>query len=152
VPYHRSAADNGFVTTLAQRRRNLKDIKSIDTSERKYAERQAVNSIVQGSASDVMKFAMLEIERELNGRYQQLPEFEQSLAGVRVPTLILQVHDELIFDVPRQFINAGDESATGVDFVGLLRECMERRTRDVFSISVPLVVKVKTGLSWGQIE
>ncbi len=81
------ARKNGYVTTLMGRRRYLRDIHSKSSLERSNAERIAINTPIQGSAADLVKVAMININRELKA---------QKLAS----KMILQVHDELVFDVP----------------------------------------------------
>jgi DNA polymerase I-like protein with 3'-5' exonuclease and polymerase domains len=151
----RSALKNGYVCTIAGRRRYLPDITSKDAAKRKYAERQAVNSVVQGSASDIIKSAMLEVQKAL----LQSPALAATPSRTHLqPTLILQVHDELIYDVPTEFMSSGAPASTssspeqgGFDFVQLLQECMDSRVRAKFDVKIPLLVKVKTGTSWGNI-
>lgn len=111
------------------RRRYLPGIHSSDSSKRSQAERQAVNSIIQGSASDIIKFAMLDVERQID---------QLSLSpGVRA---VMQIHDELIFEV---------ESCLQHDFVAILRKCMESHVQRALSITVPLVTNVHIGETWG---
>jgi DNA polymerase I len=125
----RTALQTGYVTTILGRRRFLPDIHSSESSKRSQAERQAVNSIIQGSASDVIKYAMLDVEREID---------RLSLStGVRA---VMQIHDELIYEV---------ESGREHDFVPILRRCMETHVQRALSITVPLVTKVQIGETWG---
>lgn len=116
------ARRNGYVETLMHRRRYLPDISSHNAVVRSYAERNAVNAPIQGSAADIIKVAMINIDRRLR---------EEGLKT----KMILQVHDELIFDVPT------DELATVTDIV---RHEMEHAYR----LTVPLRIDIGTGTSW----
>jgi DNA polymerase-1 len=117
-----AARERGFVSTLLGRRRYLPDLRSRNRVLRQAAERMAVNSVIQGTAADLIKKAMVEVQTALDRR-----------AGLT--RMILQVHDELVFEAPRPEAEAS---------AALARECMER----VFSLRVPLVVEVGTGGNW----
>lgn len=116
------ARETGYAETLMGRRRYLPDIASANTNVRAFAERNAVNAPIQGSAADIIKVAMLRIQRLI----------EEEGWGTR---MIMQVHDELVFDVPR------GEVAT---VVPAIRRAMEGAA----ALSVPLEVDVKTGEDW----
>lgn len=120
------ARDKGYVTTLLNRRRYLPDILSRNFHLRSFAERMAMNTPVQGSAADIIKLAMLKVQeilaREENGSY-----------------MILQVHDELIFDVP-------------VDVVSSLAETVNKVMSSVYPLAVPLKVDLQTGPNWYELE
>ena len=114
--------DTGEARTLFGRVRKLPELKSPNANIRSFGERAAMNTPVQGTAADIIKMAMVRVHQALReGGYRS--------------RLILQVHDELILECPR-------EEAENVAV--LLRECME----NVISLSVPLVAQVKTGQSW----
>ena len=85
------ARENGYVCTLMGRRRYLRDINSANATVRGFAERNAINAPIQGSAADMIKIAMINIHRELKA---------QNLDA----RMTMQVHDELVFDVPRNEI------------------------------------------------
>jgi len=114
---------DGFVTTLLGRRRLLPDLKSPHPAMRAAAERIAINAPLQGSAADLIKLAMVHIAQRIDE--QRLPA-----------QLLLQVHDELIFEVDP---TANDE----------MREEVRRAMEDAMTLRVPLVVDFKTGPSWG---
>ncbi|XP_054286731.1 DNA polymerase theta-like [Macrosteles quadrilineatus] len=114
------------VTTLLGRRRYLPDINSANKALRAQAERQAVNTTIQGSAADIAKTAMLRVRQAARD------------CGL-VARLIIHLHDELIYEVAQPDVN---------DFVRVLRKGME----GAVTLSVPLPVKVKKGHSWGQLE
>ena len=118
----KKAQKNGFVLTLMNRRRYLPEINSGNMSIRQLAERQAINTPVQGSAADLMKLAMINIQEELE---------KKSLAS----KMIITVHDELVFDVPEKEKEA---------MTGLIRSFMENPV----SLSVPIRVTIKTGENW----
>ena len=116
------ARKNGYVETLLGRKRRIPEIQSEDARTRAGAENAAVNTPVQGSAADIIKRAMLEVERRLN---------EAPLAG----RMLLQVHDELLFEVPTSELEATSE---------LIRDCME----NAIPLRVPLQVDLGSGASW----
>ncbi len=122
-----TAKKQGYVTTLLNRRRYLPDLKSRNYHLRNFAQRAAMNTPVQGSAADLIKIAMLNIYQLLN-----TPKW----AGTK---LILQVHDELIFDVPKKFLP---------DFAFLVREVMT----GVYPLQVPLQVDLAIGSNWYALE
>jgi DNA polymerase I len=113
------ARDNGFVETLSGRRRYIPDIHSANPNIRGFAERTAVNMPIQGTAADLIKIAMIRIDKELASRS----------SGTR---MLMQVHDELVFEVPEGEAN---------DIPDLVKSVMEQ----AMELKVPL--KVDTGLS-----
>ena len=116
------ARDNGFVETILGRRRYLKDINSQNSIVRGAAERNAINAPIQGSAADIIKIAMINIQNKLsNGNYKS--------------KMLLQVHDELVFDVFKPELN---------DIINLTRNEMEQ----AYKINVPLTVDINYGLNW----
>jgi DNA polymerase-1 len=116
------AKEQGFVTTLLGRRRHLPDLSSRNRVLRQAAERMAVNTVIQGTAADLIKKAMLAVQAAL----------ELQGSGAK---LLLQVHDELVLDVPSKEVEAVSE---------LLRTQME----GVLSLGVPLQVDVGVGGNW----
>jgi len=117
-----SARESGEVRTLFGRRRPVPEIRSRLPRERAQGERVAVNSVVQGSAADVIKKAMIDVQDSIEAR------------GSRA-RLILQIHDELLLEVPAAELEAE---------AGHLRERME----GVIALDVPLVVSVSSGNDW----
>ena len=116
------AHENGFVETLLGRRRYLRDINSRNTTIRNAAERNAINMPIQGTAADMIKIAMINLHREL----------AESDANAR---MLLQVHDELVLEVPRK----------EVETVGaIVRRCM----CEALPMDVPIVVDIGTGSNW----
>jgi len=116
------ARRDGYVCTLLNRRRYLPDINAANATVRQFAERMAVNAPIQGTAADLIKMAMIRIEKRLTA---------QRLTAV----MIMQVHDELVLEVPEKEM----ETVTA-----LLREEME----NVMELRVPLQVAVHCGLNW----
>lgn len=116
------ARDNGYVTTVLGRRRYLKDINSQNAVVRGAAERNAVNAPIQGSAADIIKLAMIAIQSKL--------ESENWKAK-----MLLQVHDELVFDVPKEEVEA-------------LQKMVKNEMENAFSLDVPLVVDMGIGTNW----
>ena len=116
------ARDTGFVTTILGRRRYLPEINNKNSSLRSFAERQAVNSPIQGSAADLIKLAMVNIHQVLS---------QMKLKA----KLIMQIHDELVFEVPEAEFDAVS---------GLVRDKME----NVHKLDVPVKVNIKKGKNW----
>ena len=116
------ARANGFVETLMNRRRNIPDINSKNFNLRGFAERTAINTPIQGSAADIIKKAMLDVHAAL----------EASPLKAR---LLLQVHDELIFEAPDEELDA---------LKALVKQAMEQTVE----LSVPLRVDGDAGHSW----
>lgn len=112
----------GYVTTLMGRRRYLPDLNSSRAPVRRFAERTAMNTPIQGTAADIIKLAMVRIAKELSkGRFKTM--------------MILQVHDELVFESP-------DEEV--LEIARMVKRIME----NVVPLAVPLKVDVKAGPNW----
>jgi DNA polymerase-1 len=114
-------------TTLLGRRRPLPEIRSTRAQDRSYAERIARNTPIQGSAADLLKLAMIRIDRAIDGGASPTPD----------AALLLTVHDELVFELPE---------AAAEEFKRWVKEEMEA----VYKLAVPLVVDVGSGPTWGQ--
>ncbi len=114
----------GYVTTLLGRRRYLPELTASHGGVRQAAERMAVNAPIQGTAADIIKRAMIDIQRYLDAH------------GFRAK-MVLQVHDELVFEVP-------DEE------VAALAPVVKRLMEGAYPLAVPLEVEVKTGRHWGE--
>jgi DNA polymerase-1 len=119
-----TAKTNGYVTTLFGRRRFIPELASSVAAVRNFGERMAVNTPIQGTAADLIKLAMINIQRRLTREHMR-------------SKMILQVHDELVFEVPDQEIAAMKE---------LVREEME----GVLTLAVPVKVDVGTGKNWDE--
>ena len=115
------AREQGYVETILGRRRYLKDINSRNHVVRGHAERNAVNAPIQGSAADIIKIAMINLQKKLKENYKT--------------RMLLQVHDELVFDVPK------DELET---VKPLIKETMENAVK----MNVPLEVEIGVGANW----
>jgi DNA polymerase-1 len=120
------AREQGWVTTLMGRRRQTPQINSSNRIVRQEAERSAINTPLQGTAADIIKAAMLQVESAMQGA---------KLSG----TMLLQIHDELLFEVDR---------AELADTVRLVRRVME----GVVRLKVPLTVDLRVGESWGEMN
>jgi DNA polymerase-1 len=118
------ARTNGYTQTIMGRRRYLPDLTSDNRQRREMAERMALNAPIQGSAADIIKVAMLATRREI------------ATAGLR-SRMLLQVHDELLFEVA-----AGE--------LGQLREIAATAMGNAFGLSIPLEVSMGTGRSWAE--
>lgn len=116
------AKEKGYVETILKRRRYLRDINSANMTVRGFAERNAINAPIQGSAADLIKIAMIAIQQEIE---------QQGLSG----KMIMQVHDELVFDVPKQEIEA---------FKSIILDKMT----NAIKTTVPLVVEIGEGKNW----
>jgi DNA polymerase-1 len=115
------AREKGFVETIMGRRRFLPDIHSSNAVVRGFAERNAINAPIQGSAADIIKLAMVNLQRQLRNGFKS--------------TLILQVHDELILDVSN-------------DELGQIRQIVKTEMENVMRLKVPLIVDIGTGMNW----
>lgn len=120
------AREKGYAVTLLKRRRYLPDLHSRNYNIRQFAERTAINTPIQGSAADIIKVAMVNIQRELEDR------------GLK-SRMLLQVHDELIFEVPREEIPT---------MIQIVRDKMEHAVK----LTVPLTVDIKIGENWYSVE
>ncbi|MPM34954.1 DNA polymerase I [bioreactor metagenome] len=120
------AKESGFVTTLFQRRRYLPELSSKNYNLRSFGERAALNTPIQGSAADLIKIAMIQLQQEIEKR---------NLKG----RILLQVHDELVCETPRE-----EEEL----FKVLMKETMEQ----AIQLSVPIVVEVYSGDNWYELQ
>ncbi|MHB1125715.1 MAG: DNA polymerase I [Bacillota bacterium] len=116
------ARGQGYVCTLLNRRRYLPDLFSPNFNVRNFGERTAINTPIQGSAADIIKLAMILVDKELGKRKLE-------------SRMILQVHDELIFEVPPGELG---------EVAALVKGCMEEAAH----LDVPLAVDLKTGPNW----
>ena len=116
------AQDLGYVETILNRKRHLKDINSANFVVKAHAERNAVNAPIQGSAADVIKLAMIKIDQKLT---------EQNLKT----KMLLQVHDELLFEAP-------------IDEVETAKILIKTEMENAFETKVPLLVEVGVGDNW----
>jgi DNA polymerase-1 len=117
------AREHGFVKTLFGRRCFVPEIASKQPARRAYAERQAINAPIQGSAADIMKRAMRNVDRVLKAEHPDV-------------RMLLQVHDELVFEVPETVVEPAR---------ALIKAVMEGAAE----LDVPLVVDVGAGANWG---
>ena len=116
------ARDHGYVQTVLGRRRYLKDINSRNAVVRGAAERNAVNAPIQGSAADIIKIAMINIHKKLQeGNYKT--------------KMLLQVHDELVFDVYKPELDA-------------IKTLVKTEMESAYKLSVPLDVDLDIGDNW----
>ncbi|HZU05844.1 MAG TPA: DNA polymerase I [Chloroflexota bacterium] len=120
----REGRQRGYVTTLLGRRRYLPELNATHAGIRQAAERMAVNAPIQGSAADIIKKAMIDIQRYLDAHRLRAK-------------MVLQVHDELVFEVP-------DEE------IAVLAPVVKRLMEEAYPLAVPLQVEVKTGRNWGE--
>ena len=119
------ARRRGWVTTLLGRRRHFPQIRSSNRLARQEAERSAVNTPLQGTAADIIKKAMLEVEAALK---------EAHLSA----RMLLQLHDELLLEVPKKELH---------DTARVVCQAMEK----VVSLKIPLIVDLRAGLNWGEL-
>ncbi len=118
------AKDNGYVETLFGRRRYLPEINSNTPMIRKAAERMAINTPIQGTGADMIKLAMIEVQELIQDKYNN-----------KEIKMIVQVHDELIFEVKKDLVKKT---------TGQIREIMEK----IIKLKVPVVVDAKLGDNW----
>jgi DNA polymerase-1 len=119
-----SARELGYVSTLLGRRRYIPDIRSTNQAVRANAERQAINMPIQGTSADMIKRAMVDIDRTIR---------EHSLSG----RMVLQVHDELVFEVPKREVEN-------------MRVLVEERMKGALPLAVPVEVEIGVGGNWGE--
>lgn len=116
------AKENGYVETILKRRRYLRDINSANMTVRGFAERNAINAPIQGSAADLIKIAMINIQADIE---------EKGLEG----KMIMQVHDELVFDVPKSE-------------VAIFKEIIANRMKSAIPMGVPIEIEIGEGNNW----
>ncbi|HEX9107053.1 MAG TPA: DNA polymerase I [Longimicrobiales bacterium] len=116
------ARKHGYIETISGRRRYIPELKAKNFSIRQFGERVATNAPVQGSAADVIKLAMIDIQRELQRR------------GART-RMLLQVHDELLFEIPREEVEE-------------MKPLVKERMEGAFRLEVPLEVSAGIGENW----
>ena len=116
------ARENGFVETIMGRRRYLRDINSANQTVRGFAERNAINAPIQGSAADMIKIAMINIHKEMKAQNLQ-------------STMTMQVHDELVFDVVRSEKEA-------------MKAIIQDKMANAIKLTVPIVVEIGEGDNW----
>lgn len=116
------AKENGYVETMLGRRRYLRDINAGNSVVRNFAERNAINAPIQGSSADMIKIAMIEIDKEMTARNMQ-------------SKMILQVHDELVFDALKEELDT-------------LQEIVKDKMLNALPLSIPIEVNLNTGNNW----
>ncbi len=121
-----SAEKSGYVSTILGRERAVPEIASSNKMEKSGAERIVVNTVIQGSAADIMKLAMLRVVQAMQ---------QEKLSS----KLLLQVHDELIFEVPKSELTA-------------MQLLVKREMESAYELTVPLRVSMEIGDSWGQMH
>ena len=119
----RNAQELGYAETLIGRRRYIPELRSSDRSARGFAERAAINTPIQGSAADVINTAMININKEIRNNYKS--------------KMILQVHDELLFEVHEDEIKA-------------FTEFIKTKMEGAWKLKVPLIVDINIGNSWAE--
>ena len=117
-----SAREKGYATTILGRRRTLRDINSRNATARQSAERDAMNTPIQGSAADLIKVAMVRVDRALKAEHLRTK-------------MVLQIHDELVFDTP-------------LDEVERVKEIVRREMTGAIDFGVPLDVGIGVGRNW----
>jgi DNA polymerase-1 len=136
----------GYVTTILGRRRAIQGVRDITLTkpgdpaarQRTLPERTAINTVIQGSAADLMKLAMLHIHRRLRAEPSPLVG-EGRVRGPLQSKMLLQIHDELIFEVPP-------------DELDEMKQLVRDEMAGVMPLAVPLRVDLKTGRNWAQCE
>ena len=117
-----NAREHGYVETMMGRRRYLRDINSANANVRGFAERNAINAPIQGTAADMIKIAMINIYKDLKD-------------GGFKTKMTLQVHDELVFDVPKEEVDA-------------VKPIIAHRMKSAIPMTVPIEVEMGTGDNW----
>ena len=143
------AYNDGYVKTISGRRRYLPDIRSSEFHARSAACRQAVNTIIQGSAADILKLAMILIDDSFKSL------LKNGYSNDSIPSLLLQVHDELIYEVHIPDIDSMTMPEIMVKcepYINIIKNCMEKRVRENWKIPVPLIANITCGLNWGEMN
>jgi len=122
----REAQEQGYVETLSGRRRHIPELRASNARIRAAGERMAVNYPIQGSGAEIIKKAMIDIEKEIEKRDLKVK-------------MTLQIHDELLFEVPENELKIA---------ASMIKEKMEKAV----ILSVPIVVDLKVGKNWGEME
>jgi DNA polymerase-1 len=122
----KQAREAGYVQTLLGRRRSIPEINSSNRQVREAAERMAINMPVQGTSADIIKVAMINLDREMDKRRLK-------------SKMLLQVHDELVFEVPEGELE-------------LMCQLVPQAMSTALKLNVPLKVDIKTGNNWGGME
>lgn len=122
----KKAQECGFVTTILGRKRYIPEINNKNQTIRQFAQRQAVNTPIQGTASDLIKLAMIQIHNQIKKKNLNTK-------------MVLQIHDELVFDVPNKELNG---------FIPIVKDRME----NVLRLDVPIKVVIKKGKNWLELE
>ena len=122
----KQARDNGYVQTILGRRRFIPEINSSNRQVREAAERMAINMPVQGTSADIIKAAMIHLDREIEKKRSK-------------SKMLLQVHDELVLEVP-------DEE------MGTMKKLVPQVMSSALQLTVPLKVDIKLGQNWGEMS
>jgi DNA polymerase-1 len=122
----------GFVTNIFGRRIHLRGINDKNFSVRAFQERAAINAPIQGSASEIMRLAMIRLDKKLSEN------------KISKPKMLLQIHDELIFEVPKK----DEKLMTKI----IKNEMTSVAQSDFHSFSTPLTVDVNVGDNWGMLH
>lgn len=125
----KSAQEKNYTETMLGRKRMILEINSSEIMKKKSAERIAINSPIQGSAADIIKLAMIKI-------FEKIPEIKSANSDIK---MLLQVHDELIFEVQEDKINY---------YYPQIKKIME----EAIKLGVPLIAEAYQGKNWGQME
>jgi DNA polymerase-1 len=118
------AKEKGYVTTMLNRKRNIPELMSANGATRNFGERMAVNTPIQGSAADLIKMAMINIDKRLD---------KERLKSM----MILQVHDELVFETPESELE-------------IIKELVKKEMENVMPMSVPIKVDIGIGRNWSE--
>ncbi len=119
------AAKDGYVKTLYGRKRPVPQLNSANSAMKKFGERISINTIIQGTAAEIIKIAMINLYSSIQNK-----EIDAKM--------ILQIHDEILFEVKNEYVS---------DFINIIRKDMTEN----FSLNVPLKVNINYGKSWGEI-
>lgn len=125
----KQAHSQGYVSTLFGRRTHVRDINAKNPNLRAFSERAAINAPIQGTAADIIKRAMIRMPDALKG------------AGLDAVQMLLQVHDELIFEAPADLVEKA---------IPIIKSVMETATQPVLTLAVPLVAETGVGDNWDE--
>ncbi len=131
--------EKGYVETIWGRKRYMPELNSQNHMFRSAGERAAVNHPIQGTSADMIKQAMVDINKALGGRQKAGVEKENYSLVPSACCLILQVHDELLFECDP-------------DLVKEIAEMVKKKMEDAIQLDVPVIAEVKVGPNWGEME
>ena len=123
---------NGYVQNIFGRKSHFFNINDKNYNVRNFQERAAINAPIQGSASEIMRLAMIRLDKKLNNKTNEKTK------------MLLQIHDELIFETPKEEVKRISKI--------IIEEMSSVVKSDLYSFAIPLTVDLNTGDNWGELH